>query len=129
MVKVEIFFNDTFGGSFADGRYGSDDRFDAYRTAGARERRPFDGYEHGDVICKSMLEFERHEAAYDYITLAWHAVAMGNRDDRANGRFERSFSTGDVIRVTINDGTEKVKWLASNGHDLLEIEEPREVHA
>jgi hypothetical protein len=137
-VRIQIYLNDTFGGSFAKNRHGSGDRSVAYRrvtaaveadpavqaiTSRSRERRPGDGYEHGDTVAESILHFEADGG--DYMKLAWDAVAYANRDDRANGEVERSFSAGDVLRVTTDDGS--TLWLASTGTNLVPIGTPAEI--
>lgn len=128
VTKVEVFLNDTNGGSFAPGTHEHSDRRRAATRALGRhpDHLPFcDGYRHGDVLVKSVLEYLG--ADDDYMALAWHAVAAANADDRPNGRFERSFSTGDVLRVRKSDGS--VVWLAGTGFDLVEVaEEPTTVY-
>jgi hypothetical protein len=127
-IKVEVFLNDTCGGSFREDVYGTRKRatsYDAAREQGTATKRMFDDYEHGDVVCKSSLEFLRPDD--DYLGLCWNAVAEANRDTRANGQTERSFSHGDTLRVTKRDGS--VVWLASNGYDLIEIQTPEVIYA
>lgn len=129
MVKVELFFNDTNGGSFRKGTFDhSDRRWQDYTVKaenGERDHVPMmDGYRHGDVLVKGSLEWLRDTE--DFMALAWHGVAAANRDDRANGQTERSFSKGDVFRVTKADG--KVVWLASTGYELVEVAMPEVVY-
>jgi hypothetical protein len=47
---------------------------------------------------------------------AWMVVNIHNRDDRPDGHLAPSFSAGDVVRLTAEDG--KVTDFASTGYSL-----------
>jgi hypothetical protein len=111
MTTVRVFFNDAAGGSFAtDSQQGTESalRRRLHREYDQRGYVPLcDGYDaERAVLVESMLSPMRGADHAEGIDLSGDDLAICERvfralnaDDRANGRYERSLSVGDVVEV------------------------------
>ena len=84
----------------------------------------FSGFEHGDTLVPSKLEPFRL-ASPSPESVAEDVFALFNRDDRANGSFERSVSVGDVIQLTQELPTGEIHiWMAVEGSGFRQVDGP-----
>lgn len=118
---VTAYFNDTNGGSFAEG---VDANSDLRLAENPRpERYPMlDGYTRGDILVAARFGSRSIDASSP-ITAAERMFALMNSDNRPNGKVERSLCVGDVVRVALAD-EEEAEWYACARVGFTRISDP-----
>lgn len=119
-MLVEVYFNDAAGGSFSP--ESSHYEASAERRELAVGRMGYlpmcDGYDRERaVLVESQLSPLLYALESDPLAACERAFAQLNAEFRPNGRFERSLSVGDVIRI----GQE---WFACANVGWERVEEP-----